>query len=98
MNSRGDRWGRREFLRAAVVVGGAGFAGLRPNEAIAEDPPETKTIRLYRPPPTGSGICVAPQWVAEDLLRGEGFTDVQYRVLGRVGANQALASGDIDIT
>src|SRR4030095_1461958 len=29
---------------------------------------------------------------------GESFTDVRYSVTGRVGANRALAAGDIDIT
>ena len=28
-------------------------------------------------------MCQAPQYVAEDLLRGEGFTDVQYITRGR---------------
>ena len=27
---------------------------------------------------TFPGICLAPQYVAEDLLRAEGFTDVEY--------------------
>jgi NitT/TauT family transport system substrate-binding protein len=38
-----------------------------------EAPPETTTIRLVKIP----GICVAPQYVAEELLRAEGFTDIQ---------------------
>src|SRR2546430_9854086 len=54
--------------------------------SLAEPPPETTTIRLYRPPTTNAGLCVAPQLVAEDLLRAEGFTHVQYGVRGRVGA------------
>jgi NitT/TauT family transport system substrate-binding protein len=31
----------------------------------------------FRLDQTGA-ICIAPQFVAEELLRGEGFTDVQY--------------------
>ena len=98
MNGNTDRLDRREFLRGTGFAGAAGLVGLRPDHALAEPPPETTTIRLYRPPTTNAGLCVAPQLVAEDLLRAEGFTDVQYGVRGRVGANRALAAGDIDIT
>ena len=40
---------------------------------------------------------MAPQYVAEDLLRGEGFTDVQYVPTGQKGFYQALGSGEADI-
>jgi NitT/TauT family transport system substrate-binding protein len=49
--------------------------GLSSSAVIAQPPPETTTLRLLRE--TGR-ICWAPQYVAEDLLRGEGFTDVTY--------------------
>jgi NitT/TauT family transport system substrate-binding protein len=64
----------------------------------AEPPPETTRLRLPKTP----GICVAPQFVAEELLHAEGFTEVQY-----VGADpakiassiyQQLAAGAIDIS
>jgi NitT/TauT family transport system substrate-binding protein len=61
----------------------------------AQPPPETTTLRLvYIPAP-----CTAPQYIAEELLRAEGFTDVQYvRVEGGVtGAHKALASGAADL-
>ena len=90
--------GRRDFLHGLTAAGTAVMLGARVTPVAAEPPAETTTIRLYRPPMTGSGICVAPQWVAEDLLKGEGFTDVRYSVTSRVGANHALAAGDIDIT
>jgi NitT/TauT family transport system substrate-binding protein len=50
--------------------------GWRPEagRAAAEPPPETTTIRFQQ---LRSG-CWVPQLVAEDLLREEGFTDVQY--------------------
>lgn len=71
---RHDHWSRREFLSAAAFAGAGSLLKLR-SEAIAAGPPlETKRIRLYKYP----GICLAPQYVAEDLLRAEGFTDVQY--------------------
>jgi hypothetical protein len=40
----------------------------------AETPPETTRIRIVREP----SVCIAPQYAAEELLKGEGFTDVEY--------------------
>jgi NitT/TauT family transport system substrate-binding protein len=47
-----------------------------PTSADAEPPPETSqlTIADLR----GGGICTAPQYVAEELLRAEGFGEVRY--------------------
>ena len=66
-----------------------------PRPVAAEPPPETTRIRLIRI----TGICVAPQYVADDLLHAEGFTDVEY-VPATVGieAAKALGSGEADIT
>ncbi len=95
MNNRADHWDRRTFLRGAALAGTAGLAGLRPELARAEPPPETTRIRLVRIP----GICIAPQYVAEDLLRAEGFTEVQYvQTQAGVEASRAAASGEADFT
>jgi NitT/TauT family transport system substrate-binding protein len=67
----GEPWSRRGFLTG---LGGMGMAGLGGRRASAELPPETTTLRLDRSP----SICLAPAFVAEELLRTEGFTDVQY--------------------
>lgn len=80
-------WGRREFLARVTVVGVTGFAGLRPTPAGTEPPPETTRIPLIKAP----GTCPAPQYVAEDLLRAEGFSDIQY-----VPKSRALATGEVD--
>jgi len=86
---------RREFLTALTVGAGSGALGLKPCSAVADAPPETKKIRLIRIP----GICVAPQYVAADLLRTEGFTDVSYiQTPTGVEASRAVASGDADFT
>jgi hypothetical protein len=66
-------WSRRQFVGGLTLAGTAALLGLRPEEAAAEPPPETPRLRLYKFP----GICLAPQYVAEGLLRAEGFTDVQ---------------------
>jgi NitT/TauT family transport system substrate-binding protein len=45
-----------------------------PGTAAAEPPPEVTKIRLVKNP----GICLAPQYLAEELLRLEGFSQVEY--------------------
>jgi NitT/TauT family transport system substrate-binding protein len=42
---------------------------------------------------------VAPEYVAEDLLQGEGFSELQYvQKDGTVAKQQALAAGEVDLT
>jgi NitT/TauT family transport system substrate-binding protein len=64
---------RRDFATTLAGAGAAGFVGI--GEALADEgPPETTTIRIpYEPT-----ICVAPAYIAQDLLRAEGFTDIRY--------------------
>ena len=64
---------RRDFLTTLSAAGAAGVLGARRSLAD-EGPPETTTIRLARDP----AICVAPCYIADDLLRAEGFTDIRY--------------------
>ena len=88
-------WDRREFVKGmAALAGSAGLLGYDPGPAAAEPPPETTRIRLAQIP----GICVAPQYVAEELLRGEGFTDVQYVKVGSGAMYKAFDAGEIDIS
>ena len=55
---------RRRFLGGVALAGAAGF--LRPLRALgAEAPLETTAIRVVK----NQGICYAPQYVAEELLR-----------------------------
>jgi NitT/TauT family transport system substrate-binding protein len=87
---------RREFVRRLTVAGTAGLVRLVPREASAELPPESPRLRLTQTPV----LCVAPQYVASELLRAEGFADLQY--VKRDGdyqqwQRQVLASGDVDI-
>jgi NitT/TauT family transport system substrate-binding protein len=96
-NQRNDGWSRREFLSGLTLTGAAAFLGLRSEIIAAEPPPETTKIRLVQAPT----ICYAPQYLAEELLRGEGFTDVQYVKVPSARAGEtgkALASGEADIT
>jgi NitT/TauT family transport system substrate-binding protein len=66
-------WTRRAFLHGLTLVGTVGLLGLRPGPVTAEPPPETARLRLVRT----RSLCWAPQYVAEELLGAEGFTDVR---------------------
>jgi NitT/TauT family transport system substrate-binding protein len=91
-----EGWTRRRFLDGLTVAGTVGVLGLYPRRVAAEPPPETTTLKLFQ---GTASVCLAPQYVAEALLQGEGFTDVQYvKQEGRVQANQALASGEGHLT
>src|SRR5262245_30271361 len=90
-------WSRRELLGGLTMVGAAGCLGVRPRPAAAEPPPETTRLRLTKLPST----CRAPQWVAEELLAAEGFTEVHYVPVqsGGKGADltgSALVSDQVD--
>jgi NitT/TauT family transport system substrate-binding protein len=86
---------RRDFLRGTALGGTAALLGLKPESAAAEPPPETTRIRIHDAPIT----CFAPVYVAEELLKAEGFTEVQYvKTPLAEGPTQALARGVIDIT
>jgi NitT/TauT family transport system substrate-binding protein len=86
---------RREFLKSALAAGSGALITPFATRAEAE-PAETTKIRLFKFP----GLCLAPQYIAEDLLRAEGFTDVQYLGFpeGAVGVFDRVASSDVDIT
>ena len=85
----------RRRLITTLLLGAAGL--LRsPQSLAAEAAPETATLRLAQLSP---GICIAPQYVADTLLRAEGFADVQY-VTSASGAPvaAAVADGKIDFS
>jgi NitT/TauT family transport system substrate-binding protein len=88
-----EGWSRREFLEWLTLVGAAGLLGLKPEMVAAEPPPETTKIRLHRNP----AICITPQYIAEELLKAEGFTDVQYVVNEATDPSPLLAAGKTDI-
>lgn len=69
-----DGFSRREFLAGTSMLGGVTLLGL-PRIAAAEPPPETTKIRFVH----GPWLCYAPQYLAEELLRMEGFTEVEYQ-------------------
>ncbi len=84
---------RRRFLGGLTLAGTVGLLGLYPRPVAAEPPPETTTLRLVRSP----AICIAPYYVAGELLQGEGFTEVHHFQMEAQLSTQALLSGEVDI-
>jgi NitT/TauT family transport system substrate-binding protein len=83
---------RRQFLSSLSLAGAAGLVGA-PSLLAAEGSLETTTVRL----PKTAAICIAPGYVAEELLRAEGFTDIRYVDLPTTFAPiDAVARGEID--
>jgi NitT/TauT family transport system substrate-binding protein len=90
------RFSRRRFLRGVTLTGTVGLLGWHARPVAAEPPPETTRLRLHKM----AGICIAPQYVAEELLYLEGFTEVQYveiELARGTGVLYSLASGALDI-
>jgi len=81
---------RRDFLTTLSAAGAAGVIGSRSSLAD-EPPPETTTLRLARRPI----ICIAPEYISEDLLRAEAFTDIRRTPDPPV---DAVARGEIDFS
>jgi NitT/TauT family transport system substrate-binding protein len=82
---------RRRFLTALSSAGAAGLVG-RPPALAAEGNLETTTVRLANE----AGVCHAALFVAEDLLRAEGFTDISYPRIYDAGVVEAVAGGAVD--
>ena len=90
---------RRRFLSqigatGVAGLGGVGAAGLGggARSLAVEPPPEITTIRLEKAPVT----CLAPQYVADALLRAEGFTDIRYLTSDKEAPTQAVAHHELD--
>src|SRR5215470_6602726 len=92
MHSHARPFSRRRFLGGLTLAGTAGLLGVYPRPVAAEPPPETTRIRLLQFP----SACQAPLYLSEDLLRAEGFTDIQWvqSTLGVV--SKLLAAGTVD--
>ena len=87
---------RRRFLTTLSLTGGAGFLGI-PRSFAAEPPPETTTVRLAKAPV----ICLAPQYVCEEFLRDEGFSDIRYvdiKIKTGLELSEELGHGSVDFT
>lgn len=82
---------RRKFLQQTSLLGGASFLGLTSN-ARAEPPPETGRVTFVR----SAALCTAPQYIAESMLKAEGFTEIRYARDSTRTVAENVASGDGD--
>jgi NitT/TauT family transport system substrate-binding protein len=64
---------RRRFVAGLAAAGAAGLVR-GPPALAAEDRLETTTVRITK----SAALCVAPEYLIEDLLRADGFAEVQY--------------------
>ena len=84
---------RRRFLTMLSLAGAAGL--VRAPSSLAASGPETPTLRL--PKFSLGGICTAPMWILDGLLRAEGFTDIRYVPVGSGGdLTEAVGGGGLD--
>src|ERR1700730_13956255 len=84
---------RRRFLATLSLAGAAGL--MRTPPALAtEGPLETTPVRLVN----DRSLCIAPEYVAEEILRGEGFTDIRYVEAPGIQQVDALLRGELDFT
>ena len=65
---------RRRFMSGMTLMGAAGLLGWCPESTATEPPPEVQKIRLVHTP----AICLSPTYLAEELLRLEGFSEIEY--------------------
>jgi NitT/TauT family transport system substrate-binding protein len=74
------------------LAGAAGLFAYDMRTTAAEPPPEITHLRLVDVPL----LCVAPQYLAEDLLRAEGFSRIEY--VKAESAPPAVAAGLADMS
>jgi NitT/TauT family transport system substrate-binding protein len=84
---------RRHFLATASAAGAVALLRT-PRAQPAEGALEIPTVRFGNPPV----ICIAPQYVAAELLHAEGFTDIRYVTTQRPGSGDALVRGEVDFS
>jgi NitT/TauT family transport system substrate-binding protein len=85
---------RRRFLTTLSSATAAGIIGAR--QSLADEAPlETTTVRLANI----GGICLAPQYAAEELLRAEGFSEIRFvETVSGVPNAKKMARGEIDFS
>ena len=87
--------GRRLFIkRLATLAGASSLYGVTAVDALADAPLETTKIRIVVSP----ALCFAPQYIADSLLRAEGFLDVQYLEAKERPSQPMVADGEGDFT
>ena len=82
---------RRGFLTSTSMALGAALLGTP--QAAAEERLETTSLRMMR----GGNICPAPEYVAEEFLHAEGFTEIRFVAGEGAEVAEALAGNRIDV-
>ena len=89
---------RRTFVNGIALAGVTTTLWPAPELLAAEAPPETNRIRLAKAP----SACIAPQYLAAELLRAEGFQQIEYVGTGLATAGlpgaHAMGAGQIDVS
>jgi NitT/TauT family transport system substrate-binding protein len=84
---------RRRFLTTLSLAGAAGLVR-PPLASAAEGALETTTVRIAKL----GAACLAPQYVAEELLRAEGFTDIRYVDTPLAAIGETIGRGEVDFS
>src|SRR5262245_40767989 len=85
---------RRAFLKTTGGAGAIAFSVGPVRPVVAQDQPETTKLTLANT----TSLCAAPQYIAEELLRGEGFDVVRHlRLPGGPEVYRVLSTGRADI-
>jgi NitT/TauT family transport system substrate-binding protein len=82
---------RRGFLAGLSSAGIAGAFPLPSASAAEQAPLETTTVRIADFP---GGICTAPQYIAEELLRQDGFSEVVQVPMGKTNVTAPFMERD----
>jgi NitT/TauT family transport system substrate-binding protein len=90
----GAPWNRRKFVKGATALAGAASVfGYDIFPAMADPPPETRKIRLVKFPV----ICLAPEYLAEEFLRLEGFNEIEYVEIDRNRGQEMIFANKADV-
>ncbi len=85
---------RRRLLAHSAALSAASLLGAASSPAFADPPPEVKKLRLVH----DIAICFAPQYLAEEFLHLEGFTEVEWVQLPTSKALAGVNAGAADMT
>ena len=84
---------RRSFISGIATAAGGSL--LRPvSISAAEGAPEITSVTLAKTP----ALCTAPQFIAEELLRAEGFTEIRYVETIAPEIPSAVGAGKVDFS
>jgi NitT/TauT family transport system substrate-binding protein len=84
---------RRRFLSTLAGMSAATLLRTPPSLA-AEAAPEITTVRLAKI----AAVCLAPQYVAEEFLRAEGFREIHYVDTDAANIGRAIGRGEVDFS